>query len=113
MDAPREVVDRARRGDCTAFATLYDATSRPLYLYALAILRRPEDAEDAAHAAYLAAWRRLPALRDAGRFAPWLFRIARNAAHDLRRRGPTPEPLPHDVPAPVLDDAARLTEVLE
>jgi RNA polymerase sigma-70 factor, ECF subfamily len=113
MDVPRDLVDRARRGDRDAFAAIYDATARPLYLYAVAIARRTEDAEDAIHAAYLSAWRALPSLRDAARFLPWLFRIARNAARDHARGEPRRDAMPGDLPAPPLDDARPLAELLE
>ncbi len=82
---PVTTVTTARTGDREAFAALYDAYARPLYWDLLARLRRREDAEDALHTAFLTAWRRLPELRSAERFGPWLFRIGRNAAADLRR----------------------------
>jgi len=86
MAAPTApTVEAARRGDREAFAALYDAYARPVYWDLLARLHRREDAEDALHTAFLTAWRRLPELRSADRFASWLFRIGRNAAADLRR----------------------------
>lgn len=94
---PSSTVDAARTGDRAAFAVLYDAYARPLYWDLLARLRRREDAEDALHTAFLTAWRRLPELRSPERFGPWLFRIGRNAAADLRRgRGPAPSRPTHD-----------------
>lgn len=86
MAAPSpQIVEAARRGDRDAFAALYDAYARPVYWDLLARLHRREDAEDALHTAFLTAWRRMAELRSADRFAPWLFRIGRNAAADLRR----------------------------
>ena len=92
-------VSRAARGDRAAFAGLYDAWSRPVYAFLVGLTRRREDAEDALHDAFLAAWTRLPALRDAARFVPWLFQIARNAAITRGRRPPS-APLDGDPPAP-------------
>ncbi len=114
---PRRVraadVEAARRGDRAAFAALYDATHRSVYLYALAILGHAEDAEDTTHAAYLKAWADLPSLRDADRFAPWLFRIARNAARDLLRRGRPHAPLPDGLPARADREARPLADLLD
>jgi RNA polymerase sigma factor (sigma-70 family) len=101
-----DLVTRARAGDRDAFAALYDKTSRALFLYVVGIVGRAEDAEDVLHTTYLAAWERLPALRDAERFPAWLFRIGRNAARDLvrhTRRGPRWSPLP----ASLTDESAR------
>ncbi|MCC7139547.1 MAG: sigma-70 family RNA polymerase sigma factor [Planctomycetes bacterium] len=112
---PIPLVERARAGDRDAFAALYDATARPLLLYALAFTPRVDDAEDALHAAYLAAWQRLPTLRDPARFLAWLFRIVRHAALDLVRRDRRHAPLPDGVAAPALDagPGAPLAELLE
>lgn len=113
MEVAVPLVERAQQGDRAAFAALYDATSRPLYLYVLAHVRHVEDAEDATHAAYLAAWRELPRLRVPHRFAPWLFRIARNAARDAWRRTPGLASLPADLPARDEGDARSLADLLD
>jgi RNA polymerase sigma factor (sigma-70 family) len=102
---PGNDVRLAAAGDRAAFAGLYDAWSRPLFAYLVGLLRRRDDAEDALHDAFLAAWRRLPTLRDTERFVPWLFAIAKNAASSARRR-PSPEPLGQD-PAARATDAAE------
>jgi RNA polymerase sigma-70 factor (ECF subfamily) len=44
-------------------------------------------AEDLAQQAFLRAWRRLPGLRDAAAFRPWLRRIALNIVVDAARAG--------------------------
>ena len=100
MSADVFQVRLAARGDRAAFAGLYDAWSAPVFAYLVALLRRREEAEDVLHDAFLAAWTRLPSLRDLERFVPWLFRIARNAALSARRR-PRPEPLVTDPAEPV------------
>ena len=86
MSGMNGTVSQAVEGDREAFARLYDAYSRPVYLTLVGILRAREDAEDALQAAFLAAWQRLPTLRRHDRFVPWLFRIARNKAKDAARR---------------------------
>lgn len=110
MTAPTfPTVDAARTGDREAFAVLYDAYARPLYWDLLARLHRREDAEDALHTAFLTVWRRLPELRSPERFAPWLFRIGRNAAADLRRgrrQAPSRTPLDAERVSPEADEPA-------
>jgi RNA polymerase sigma-70 factor (ECF subfamily) len=95
--AVADLAARARGGDGDAFAHLYDRFARPLFAYLAGLLRRREEAEDALQSAFLGAWTHLPSLRDEGRFVPWLFRIARNAATDVaRRRARWPQPLAED-----------------
>ncbi len=113
MEPDPVLVDQARRGDRAAFALLYDLTHRPLYLYALGILGHDEDAEDTTHASYLRAWQELPTLRRSDRFAPWLFRIARNTARDLLRRGRPHAPLPDGIPARDERGGRPLADLLE
>ena len=113
MEPDPDLVEQARRGDRAAFAALYDLTHRPLYLYALGILGHAEDAEDTTHASYLKAWQDLPALRRVDRFAPWLFRIARNVARDLVRRGRSHAPLPDGIPARDEREARPLADLLD
>ncbi|MGC8635262.1 MAG: RNA polymerase sigma factor [Candidatus Limnocylindrales bacterium] len=55
------------------------------YRYATLILGDRLDAEDAAHDAALAAWRRFSELRDPGRFDAWFGRILVNTCRDRLR----------------------------
>jgi RNA polymerase sigma-70 factor (ECF subfamily) len=61
-----------------------------VYRLALAIAGDEADAADITQDAFVAVWRQLPRLRDAGRFDAWLHRIvvntARMAARGRRRR---------------------------
>jgi RNA polymerase sigma-70 factor (ECF subfamily) len=106
MHVDQALVLEAARGDKVAFTALYDALARPVYAFLVALVKRREEAEDALHDAFLSAWTRLPSLREAERFVPWLFQIARNAAlSGLRKR--RPEGLVDEPPAP---DAAGTDE---
>lgn len=75
-------------GDRLAFAELYRLTHRRLYAVTLALLRRPEAAEDVLQETYLAVW------RTAGQYQPgrapaliWLMAIVRHRAiEQLRQR---------------------------
>jgi RNA polymerase sigma-70 factor, ECF subfamily len=80
------LVARARRGETSAFEALARRHLRAAYATALAILGRPEDAEDVAQDALLAAFEVLGTCRDPERFSGWLLQIVRNRALNLRDR---------------------------
>ena len=69
-----------------------DPTSRLIARYrqrvvrlAAHVLRRPEEAEDAAQEAFLRAFRNLSAFRGEGRFSTWLYRITLRVCLDQLR----------------------------
>lgn len=76
-----ELVERAKRGDREAFASLAAASADRCYALAYRILRDPHRAQDAAQQALLGAWRDLPTLRDIDRFDAWLHRLVVNACY--------------------------------
>ena len=82
----RDLVERARRGDHDAFATLAGAAISRLDGAAWLILRDAEQAQDAVQNALVRAWRDLPTLRDPDRFDPWLHRLLVRACIDEARR---------------------------
>ena len=56
--ADREMIERIRRGDQSAFSALYDRLSRPLYSLALRMLGDAGDAQDALQDVFLQIWSR-------------------------------------------------------
>jgi RNA polymerase sigma factor (sigma-70 family) len=82
----RDLVDRAKRGDHEAYATLVSSTVGRLDAAARLILRDPELARDAVQDGLLRAWRHLPGLRDPDRFDPWIRQLVVNSCLDLIRR---------------------------
>ncbi len=74
--------------DPDAFDELVRRTESRVRAVALAILRNPAEAEDAAQEAFLRAFRRASGYRGEGPVGAWLCRIAVRCAHDqLRRSG--------------------------
>ncbi len=55
------------------------------YRTAYLLTGSPADAEDAAQAAFVKAWRALPRFRSGRPFRPWLLQIVANEAHNARR----------------------------
>jgi RNA polymerase sigma-70 factor (ECF subfamily) len=78
-------VERARRGDHDAFASLVRVAFARLDTAARLILRDRELARDALQEAMVRAWRDLPGLRDPDRFEAWLRRLTVNACLDAAR----------------------------
>ena len=74
-----------RRGDAAAFEALYRRHREPLQRYAMSLLRRREDAEEALQEAMLRAYRALQAGDCAATPRAWLFRIVRNVCLDAIR----------------------------
>lgn len=75
-----KLVERARAGDADAFDQLVRERLDAVYMLALGILGEAADARDATQEAFVAAWRKLPTLRDVDRFDAWLDRITVNAS---------------------------------
>ena len=79
------LVQRAARGDVAAFDALMADRLDSCYRLAWSILQNEADAADATQEAFVAAWRKLPRLRDTSAFDGWLNRIVANAARMGRR----------------------------
>jgi len=98
--AELERIRRARSGDAEAFRGIVEAYSRPLWRAAFRILGDAAAAEDAVQDAFLRAWRSLDRFDERAELSTWLYRIAINAAIDLRRernrREAAAGPLPED-----------------
>ncbi len=80
-----ELVERARRGDDAAFGTLVDRHRVPVFRAALAALGSPEDAEEVAQEAFVAAYSHLQDYRGDASFKTWLLAIAWRKALTRRR----------------------------
>jgi RNA polymerase sigma-70 factor (ECF subfamily) len=80
-----DLVARARQGDPAAFGELVDRHRAAVYRAALAALRSPADAEDAAQDAFLLAYRRLDSFRGEASFKTWLLTITWHQAINRRR----------------------------
>ncbi|MBI5548950.1 MAG: RNA polymerase sigma factor [Deltaproteobacteria bacterium] len=79
-DETEVLVRGALAGEAMAFEELVRRHFRAAYAVALAVLGSPADAEDVAQDSFIAAFERLEACRDPGRFSGWLVQIVRNRA---------------------------------
>ena len=86
MQRDAELVFRCLEGDTEAYGELVVRYQGAVYATAYYYAGRYGAAEDIAQDAFLTAYRRLPWLKEAGKFAPWLKSITcRTAANWLRR----------------------------
>ena len=81
----RELVDRLRRGDPTAFDRVYASFHPRLFSFLLRLSGRRDTAEDLAQETWIKLARAAPSLREDTTLAPLLFTIARNAFMSHRR----------------------------
>jgi RNA polymerase sigma-70 factor (ECF subfamily) len=82
----QELIAQAQRGQTELFYELVRPYERRVYAAALAILRNPTDAEDAAQEAMLKALANIRQFRAEARFSTWLIQITVNEALMRRRR---------------------------
>lgn len=105
-DPARDValIDRARRGDRTAFADLYRELYPVVYRYAYFHTRSVAEAEDTAADAFVKALEHVHTFRgDATQVRAWVMRIVRNVLVDRSRRARATTPL-EDAPEPAGPD---------
>jgi len=116
-DLPRDVLERAARGDAAAFEKIVQRFERPVYSLVFRLTGDKEGARDLAQDVFLKAWRNLPRYDPERPFAPWFLKLAANlainarAAAKLRKTVPLEE---HPAPPPEaqetdLRDAVRKT----
>jgi len=89
MQTPSEeaLVERARRGDPTAFESLVLAYQSLVFRTAFVITGDAADAEEAAQDTFVKAHRALGRFRTGEPFRPWLLTIVANEARNRRRSG--------------------------
>ena len=79
-----ELVRRAQAGDREAFEVLVERHATEVYRLSAAIVGAG-DARDLTQETFLHAWGKLPRLRDADAFTPWLRRICANLCRNWLR----------------------------
>lgn len=72
-------------GDVAAFEALYARHEQPLWRFLLRLCRDRPTAEELMQETWFAVAREAPRFRADGRFAPWLYTIARNRVIDRHR----------------------------
>jgi RNA polymerase sigma-70 factor (ECF subfamily) len=110
------LVEAVRRGDRDSFGRLYDLYA-PM-VHGILLARVPwDEVDDLVQDVFLAAFKRIHTLREAGAFGGWLAMIARNRAVDFHRRRRETEELPENLAQrssvdPEAAEALRLIRIL-
>lgn len=108
-----DLVERAQKGDLTAFSWLAEPLYPRLHRIAYSIMGDFGAAEDATQQAMLNVWRKLPQLRDPEKFESWCYRALTNACRSewRRRKHWQREIIGTDLPdAPAPDQMARVDD---
>lgn len=79
-DTETQLVQRARKGDATAYAQLIDAYQGRLYSVAFRLLASREDAEEVVQDVFVKAWKQLGRFKGDSAFYTWIYRIGVNTA---------------------------------
>lgn len=104
-----QILKRAIAGDRVAFEQIILRYERRVFVIALRLLDRREDAQDAAQEVFLRLYRFIHHFDDKRALLPWLYRMTVNVCHDLRRRRYQGEEriVEEVIPASITFDPAR------
>lgn len=75
-------IQRAMKGDRSAFAQIYDICAKPIYRYHYSRVGNAADAEDLTSQTFMAVIESLPRYQHRNNFKAWVFLIARNKQAD-------------------------------
>lgn len=108
---PARLVKQAQGGNQEAFVELMERHKLSMIADARAILRNEEDVADALQETVLAAFRKLPALRQRKYFKTWLTRILINNCYEILRKRKTVQLSDYLEEAAEDDDREELLDV--
>lgn len=82
----KELVERAKKGDQSAFEQLVLDNQNKVYSLALRLVNDREEAADLAQEAFVKAWQGLRSFQGESSFATWIYRLTTNLCIDWLRR---------------------------
>lgn len=80
-----ELVERAQRGDSSAFEALVRLHQQAVFAVALRMLGDRDEAQDVAQDAFVRAYQGIPAFRGEAKLSTWLISITMNLCRNRRR----------------------------
>lgn len=86
MSEEIQLIDRALKGDRSAFTRLVVANQDRLFASMLQVTGSPDEAEEVVQEAFIRAFLKLDTFQRNSQFFTWLYRIAFNSALTRRRR---------------------------
>jgi RNA polymerase sigma-70 factor, ECF subfamily len=82
----RELIERAQKGDQSAFRGLVERHQRRAFAIAIGLVRDENDARELVQDAFLRVYKGLGSFQGGSSFFTWLYRIITNLAIDLMRK---------------------------
>ena len=79
-------IEETKKGELWAFQRIYDLFSRKVLNFIYRMVASIEEAEVLTQETFVTVYQKLGSLKDNAKFAPWLFRIARNHVYQRYRR---------------------------
>jgi RNA polymerase sigma-70 factor (ECF subfamily) len=105
-DLPRELLERAARGDASAFDAIVARFERPVHALVHRLMGGDaEAARDVTQDVFLKAWRNLARYDPSRPFAPWFLKLAANLALNAREARRVRRTVSLDAPRPGDDKA--------
>lgn len=81
------LINKAKKGDITAFEALIEDHQKRVYNIALRILNNSEDAYDAAQEVFIKVYKSIASFKGDSSFSTWIYRITKNVCLDeIRKR---------------------------
>jgi len=106
----RLLILRCQAGDDAALGELIAGYSPGLRFFLAKMIGSPEGADDLIQETWIDVYRKINRLKNAGAFAAWLYRIARDKAHrELRRRPPTSMAVDEQIAESISAEEERFT----
>ncbi|MEM1031994.1 MAG: sigma-70 family RNA polymerase sigma factor [Myxococcota bacterium] len=106
-EVDRALVQRAQRGDQSAFRSLVERHERRAFAVAVGLVRDEQDAREIVQEAFIRVHRNLAKFEGSSAFFTWFYRIVKNLAIDHMRKPARRESEPIDDPS-VVDGGPHL-----
>lgn len=94
QDPDRDLVERMRKGDRSAYDDLVRSYEKPIQRLVRRYVHGDEDAKDVTQRTFVRVFERFDSYRGEARFRTWLYRVAVNMALDHVRGAPPGESVP-------------------
>ena len=86
MSEETQLIDRAVKGDRSAFTALVELNQERLFASMIQVTGSPDEAEEVVQEAFIRAFMKLDTFQRNSQFFTWLYRIAFNSALTRKRR---------------------------